>query len=480
MAKVPNSNLSGLPVVTQEDLKANDPARLNRILRLFASQLQSVQTGISSSSSITNNTVTTLTPSGGGSSGGGGGSTPAAEVVTVQGTHLQRLSTYLAPNEPAGTYYYETDRTVSYLNYILPSTLQVWQWVSGTMYANYASIPGDLGTNDTGFLFYANDRLLTYRWSGAGWVLINDFEPIIYDSHSNRLAHYPSVNYYVGTFFYESDRRVFYVVETASGTVNTSGTAVTWASGNKFINTGSGFNAAQWPAGTPITINGVAYSIASVTNSTALVLSSSAGTQTGHNYTVVSGLWVYAGEEYSAAYASLPTDLGANDAGFIFVDNATYIRSWTWSGTAWAYTPGQPPYLAVQMTMNNSSDTGWHACDGTTITVSNTTAGTTTVVSPNPGGYFLAAGSYTGSQVAAVKSTLGAITPTGSVAAGFSGVAATTTLALTSTLATTTVVQGPYTPSGTISATFTGNSVTPTITSEGAPQSYVFPLYIKL
>ena len=61
-----------------------------------------------------------------------------------------------------------------------------------------------------------------------------------------------------------------------SGTVNTSGTGVTSATGTGFSTT--------WVAGSIIVINGVNYVIASVTNSSALVLTTSAGTQTGHSY----------------------------------------------------------------------------------------------------------------------------------------------------------------------------------------------------
>jgi predicted secreted protein len=62
-----------------------------------------------------------------------------------------------------------------------------------------------------------------------------------------------------------------------SGVVATSGTGVTYTSGTNFV-TGS-----SW-VGQQITINGVIYTIASVTSTTALVLTASAGTQTGVNY----------------------------------------------------------------------------------------------------------------------------------------------------------------------------------------------------
>jgi prepilin-type N-terminal cleavage/methylation domain-containing protein len=62
-----------------------------------------------------------------------------------------------------------------------------------------------------------------------------------------------------------------------SGTVNTSGTTVTLASGDAF-NTG-------WVAGTTITINNVQYTIASVNSTNQLTLASSAPTQNGVAYT---------------------------------------------------------------------------------------------------------------------------------------------------------------------------------------------------
>ena len=56
------------------------------------------------------------------------------------------------------------------------------------------------------------------------------------------------------------------------GTVSTVTTAVTWVSGDTFP---------AWLAGLPIMINGTVYTVSSVTTSTAVVLSTSAGTQTG-------------------------------------------------------------------------------------------------------------------------------------------------------------------------------------------------------
>jgi hypothetical protein len=63
---------------------------------------------------------------------------------------------------------------------------------------------------------------------------------------------------------------------TYTGTVNTSGTTVTWASGMHFQ--------LWWAAGSQISINGTMYTILSVTSATSITLTTSAGTQTGVPY----------------------------------------------------------------------------------------------------------------------------------------------------------------------------------------------------
>lgn len=68
-------------------------------------------------------------------------------------------------------------------------------------------------------------------------------------------------------------------VASKAGTVNTSGTAVTSVSGDNFTGI---------VAGMAITINAVAYVVQSVTNSTTLVLTATAGTQSGVAYSTPS------------------------------------------------------------------------------------------------------------------------------------------------------------------------------------------------
>lgn len=69
---------------------------------------------------------------------------------------------------------------------------------------------------------------------------------------------------------------VLYSVADLNGTVNTAGTAVTWETGDTFDVTHM--------VGATILINGVNYTVLSVTSPTSLTLTSSAGTQTGVAY----------------------------------------------------------------------------------------------------------------------------------------------------------------------------------------------------
>jgi uncharacterized repeat protein (TIGR02543 family) len=82
-----------------------------------------------------------------------------------------------------------------------------------------------------------------------------------------------------------------------AGTVNTSGTTVTWVSGSQF-NT-------SWDPGTQILINGVAYTIASVASTSSLTLSTSPPTLTGSPYSV--GIILDDGNFHTVAITYTPT-----------------------------------------------------------------------------------------------------------------------------------------------------------------------------
>lgn len=406
MALIPNSNLVGLPEVTATDLKSNDPSRLNRTLRLLATQIKQIQTGAASSST----NITNITNTGPGSSSSSSSSTPT--VVTNQGTHTERLANFLPASEPAGSYFYEIDRTVSYLNFLAPSTAQVWQWVSGTMRDSFANRPTDLGQYDAGFLFYAMDIDVTYRWTGTAWGTFDNIEPIIRDTHANRLLNYPAVDFPVNTLFDESDRNTVYLARHTAGTVDTVGTAVTWKSGDMFSSTDL--------SGESMTINGVVHAIATVNSPISITLSVTAGTQTGVAYSTAINQWCYFFGTWTAAYASLPT-LGANDIGFLFFDN-THYRLFEWETAGGAPASASPgwnrgnqelPTGAIQILPfgPGGSATGWQLADGTTgVAITRDDATTTTVTVPNMVGAYPkggTTGTYSPTPNAATVPTIG-------------------------------------------------------------------------
>jgi hypothetical protein len=92
----------------------------------------------------------------------------------------------------------------------------------------------------------------------------------------------------------------------ATGTVNTSGTNVTWVSGGTFPSDA---------AGTHITINGTLYTIASVTSSTALVLTSSAAIQSAVAYAApTAGIPTISNSIVASAYPAVSTSTTAGSS----------------------------------------------------------------------------------------------------------------------------------------------------------------------
>lgn len=88
----------------------------------------------------------------------------AVAPVYLTDTHANRVANYPPGNYPAGSLFFESDRTLWFWN-----TGAAWKFVSGTYAAALAALPGGLGTDDTNLLFRATDYLHTWRWSGAAW-----------------------------------------------------------------------------------------------------------------------------------------------------------------------------------------------------------------------------------------------------------------------------------------------------------------------
>ena len=95
-----------------------------------------------------------------------------------------------------------------------------------------------------------------------------------------------------------------------TGTVNTSGTAVTWVSGTPFDSTLL-YGTAQ------ITINGTAYTVSAVNSATSLTLTGSAGTQTAQTFFGWHYIKIYSGWSSPSSPGSLLTTIACAGKGVL-------------------------------------------------------------------------------------------------------------------------------------------------------------------
>jgi hypothetical protein len=162
-----------------EDLRT--PDRLERVLRQFERAMQVTSTA--SETAVQTLAVQVSTVTSAGPSAPPPGLTPSVPLVS-EDTHANRLTNYPSPTT-IGSQFWETDRTALYI----ANTSLAWEYAAGAYVAAVASQPSDLGTNDTGFLFYATDQATVYIWTGAAWntitrrILIGGFYGIF--THAN-------------------------------------------------------------------------------------------------------------------------------------------------------------------------------------------------------------------------------------------------------------------------------------------------------
>ena len=95
--------------------------------------------------------------------------------------------------------------------------------------------------------------------------------------------------------------------------------------------------------------------------------------------------WLYFNGTQSDVLANIPGTLGLNDTGYLF-NGTDYQHVWRWDGTAWHFNVGGSGTTTI--TQNGLPPFGgvWHACDGTTVNVSQddgTVLGVLTVNVPN-------------------------------------------------------------------------------------------------
>jgi hypothetical protein len=78
-------------------------------------------------------------------------------------------------------------------------------------------------------------------------------------------------------------------------------------------------------------------------------------------------VWIYASGEFRDVQASLPSDLGVNDAGFLF-QVSDYNHRLRWSGTIWGWAGGEIGSCYMQLfEVDPSPAAGWHLYDGSTV-----------------------------------------------------------------------------------------------------------------
>lgn len=174
--------------------------------------------------------------------------------------------------------------------------------------------------------------------------------------------------------------------------------------------------------------------------------------------------WVYAAGEMAAAFASVPADLGADDAGFL-LQITDYGHRAKWSGTAWGFAPGDPGNAYFADFAVAPSVPGWALCDGsaTTYLTMGATITATAFTTPNLAGspaYRKSAAAYTGTISAATAPGLSG--SSGSTAPGMTGETANATATISGDTASATASLSGT--SATSTATISGQTATATDT----------------
>jgi hypothetical protein len=90
----------------------------------------------------------------------------------VEATHADRLALHAAMQSRPGALAWETDRTVWYIIRVIGG-VKVWRYLGGRMVGDFADRPADLGVDDEGFEFEAEDYSHVWRWSGTAWAVIS-------------------------------------------------------------------------------------------------------------------------------------------------------------------------------------------------------------------------------------------------------------------------------------------------------------------
>lgn len=384
---------------------------------------------------------------------------PAQASLILTDTHANRLANFPAASQAIGTAFIESDR--KYL-YVIESVAGVntWVYVAGVSFNSQANRYADLGSADTGALYWSTDYLQLSEWNGTSWVILlslpmTDLHVVRYATGTvdttnvansvvtwatgskfsstwvgrhivvngtrctvtvftsdtsitvdTNLGAHAGVTYYAGYFsvdlvpgiqFFETDRQQMYIVDDVTGgTVTPNHSAIAWTSGNKFSPT--------W-VGSSIVINGTTYPISAVTSTTALTITGDAGTPGAVSYSVAAGQWLYVSGVSYSTLANIGTDYTLTDVGALW-QVTDYGHLLEWAGTGWQWGPGEmgSAYILMGQPDGSQPNNGsWGLCDGSTYAVLGPTGVTSNITTRNlTGDVFIKGGAVGAPQAATV------------------------------------------------------------------------------
>lgn len=108
----------------------------------------------------------------------------------------------------------------------------------------------------------------------------------------------------------------------------------------------------------------------------------------GAVYIATATAWLYLAGVMQTIRANLPTDLGANDAGFL-ANLTDFAHALQWTGSAWQFGPGDAGGgYTVPFVGSPNPLAGWHAANGAQIEVLNGNGSLRKITTPNTAGSF--------------------------------------------------------------------------------------------
>jgi hypothetical protein len=213
---------------------------------------------------------------------------------------------------------------------------------------------------------------------------IGDSDAATCDTHANRVANFTAATRDLGQFYYEVDRNVLYI--DVLGLSAPQQPVWQYMAGTM---QGTRFSPDQLP--TDLGLNDAGFLFY--------------GTDATQYFEWTGTAWkVLPGGFMSGGLAAIPTGLGLSDKGFIY-EATDYEHMYRWTGTAWAYAHGDPGSGWIGWYTENPNTNGWRYCDGSTgvsRSLANGTIGSVNMPDFAAGAYPKGVGAYTGAIVAAI------------------------------------------------------------------------------